>query len=95
MANKVIQGNLDAKGLKFAILVTRFNSLITDRLLAGAKDALARTGCAEGNIEIIMAPGSFFGPEGEGYVRGAMVPSLADCERAAALLEDVLAEVTP
>jgi 6,7-dimethyl-8-ribityllumazine synthase len=55
----VIEGNLDAKGLKFAILVTRFNSLITDRLLSGALDALARTGCAEGNIEIIKAPGSW------------------------------------
>ena len=59
MASKVIEGNLDAKGLKFAILVTRFNSLITDRLLAGAKDALARTGCEEGSIEIVMAPGSW------------------------------------
>ena len=59
MATKVIEGNLDAKGLKFAILVTRFNSLISDRLLAGARDALARTGCEERNIEIIMAPGSW------------------------------------
>jgi 6,7-dimethyl-8-ribityllumazine synthase len=59
MANKVIQGNLDAKGLKFAILVTRFNSLITDRLLAGALDALARTGCKESDIEIVKAPGSW------------------------------------
>lgn len=59
MATRVIEGNLDAKGLKFAILVTRFNSLISDRLLAGAKDALARTGCEEENIEIIMAPGSW------------------------------------
>jgi 6,7-dimethyl-8-ribityllumazine synthase len=59
MATRVIEGKLDAKGLKFAILVTRFNSLISDRLLAGAKDALARTGCEEGDIEIIMAPGSW------------------------------------
>jgi 6,7-dimethyl-8-ribityllumazine synthase len=59
MPNKVIEGNLDAKGLKFAILVTRFNSLITDRLLSGALDALTRTGCTEGNIEIIKAPGSW------------------------------------
>ena len=59
MATKVIEGNLDAKGLKFAILVTRFNSLISDRLLAGVRDALARTGCEERNIEIIMAPGSW------------------------------------
>ena len=59
MAKKVIQGNLDAKGLKFAILVTRFNSLITERLLSGALDALTRTGCDEGSIEIIKAPGSW------------------------------------
>ena len=59
MASKVIEGNLDAKGLKFAILVTRFNSLITDRLLSGALDALTRTGCDEGSIEIIKAPGSW------------------------------------
>lgn len=59
MAHKVTQGNLDAKGLKFAILVTRFNSLITDRLLAGALDALARTGCRDDDIEIVKAPGSW------------------------------------
>ena len=59
MANRVIQGNLDAKGLKFAILVTRFNSLITDRLLAGALDALERTGCKESDIEIVKTPGSW------------------------------------
>lgn len=59
MTHKVTQGNLDAKGLKFAILVTRFNSLITDRLLAGALDALARTGCREEDIQIVKAPGSW------------------------------------
>jgi len=59
MASKVIEGNLDAKGLKFAILVTRFNSLITDRLLAGALDALVRTGGDQKNIEIVKAPGSW------------------------------------
>jgi len=59
MASKVTEGNLDAKGLKFALVVTRFNSLITDRLLSGALDALARTGCPEGNIEIVKIPGSW------------------------------------
>jgi 6,7-dimethyl-8-ribityllumazine synthase len=59
MATRVIEGNLDAKGLKFAILVTRFNSLISDRLLAGALDALARTGCQEKDIAIVKAPGSW------------------------------------
>jgi acetylornithine aminotransferase len=43
---------------------------------------------------IVVAPGSFFGPGGEGYVRMAMVPPLDDCERAAAILDDVLAEVS-
>ncbi|HKW99380.1 MAG TPA: 6,7-dimethyl-8-ribityllumazine synthase [Bryobacteraceae bacterium] len=59
MASKVIEGDLSAKGLHFAILVSRFNSFITDRLLAGALDALARTGCPEQNIEIVKVPGSW------------------------------------
>ncbi len=59
MARQIIEGNLDAKGLKFALLVTRFNSLITERLLSGALDALARTGCRDEDIEIIKAPGSW------------------------------------
>ena len=59
MATKVIEGDLSAKGLRFAILVSRFNSFITDRLLAGALDALARTGCPEQNIEIVKIPGSW------------------------------------
>jgi acetylornithine aminotransferase len=42
---------------------------------------------------IVVAPGSFFGPEGEGYVRIALVPSLEDCERAAQVLDGLLAEV--
>jgi succinyldiaminopimelate transaminase len=43
--------------------------------------------------DIVVAPGSFFGPEGEGYVRIAMVPTLTECERATARLEPLLAEV--
>jgi succinyldiaminopimelate transaminase len=39
---------------------------------------------------VIVAPGSFFGPEGEGYVRMAMVPTLQECERAAAIMEGLL-----
>ena len=41
---------------------------------------------------IVVAPGSFFGPEGEGYVRLALVPALADCERAETILERLLSE---
>ncbi len=59
MSSTIIEGDLSAKGLRFAIIVGRFNSFITDRLLAGALDALARSGCPEGNIEIVKVPGSW------------------------------------
>jgi 6,7-dimethyl-8-ribityllumazine synthase len=59
MSIKVTEGQLSSKGLRFAIVVARFNSFITERLLAGALDALARTGCAESDIEIVKAPGSW------------------------------------
>lgn len=59
MDYKTIEGRLDAKGLKFAILVSRFNSFITERLLGGAMDALSRTGCEPGDIEVVKVPGSW------------------------------------
>ena len=54
-----IRGNLKAEGFRFGIVVSRFNSFITDRLLAGALDALERAGAAEKQIEIVRVPGSF------------------------------------
>ncbi|MBK5293332.1 MAG: 6,7-dimethyl-8-ribityllumazine synthase [Acidobacteriia bacterium] len=57
--HKVTEGNLDANGLKFAVLVGRFNSLITERLLDGALDGLRRHGCKEIDIEIVRVPGSW------------------------------------
>jgi len=57
--SKVTEGQLTSKDLRFAILVARFNSFITERLLAGALDALKRTGCAESDIEIVKVPGSW------------------------------------
>ena len=59
MAHKIIEGTFDARGLKFAVVVSRFNSFITDRLLAGALDALTRSGAAEADIEIVKVPGSW------------------------------------
>ena len=56
---KRIEGELQAEGLKFAIIVSRFNEFITGRLLEGAIDALIRHGAAEKNIDIIKVPGSF------------------------------------
>lgn len=59
MAATIIEGDLSAKGLRFAIVVGRFNSFITERLLAGALDALTRSGCPPENIEIVRVPGSW------------------------------------
>ena len=50
---------MDTKGLRFGIVVGQFNSFITDRLLAGALDALTRAGAAEEQIEVVRVPGSF------------------------------------
>ena len=56
---KRFEGELQAEGLKFAIIVSRFNEFITGKLLEGAVDALIRHGAAEKNIDIIKVPGSF------------------------------------
>jgi 6,7-dimethyl-8-ribityllumazine synthase len=54
-----LRGELNAAGLHFGIVVSQFNSFITDRLLAGALDALERAGAGEKQIEIVHVPGSF------------------------------------
>jgi len=56
---KVFEGELQAKGLKFAVIVSRFNDFICSKLMDGAIDALMRHGASEQNIEIIKVPGSF------------------------------------
>ena len=56
---KIIQGELQAKGLKFAIIVSRFNDFITGKLLEGAVDALVRHGAKEEEIDVIKVPGAF------------------------------------
>jgi len=53
------KGELNAKGLRLAIVVSRFNSFITERLLSGALDALERAGADEKRIEVVRVPGSF------------------------------------
>ncbi len=55
----VHEGKLDAKGFKFAIVVARFNSFVTDRLLEGALDALKRHGADDAKVEIYRVPGAF------------------------------------
>lgn len=55
----IIEGNLIAKNLKFAIVVSRFNEFITNKLLGGAVDGLKRHGVDEKDIDIIWVPGAF------------------------------------
>ncbi len=56
---KVIQGNLDASNLKMALVVSRFNEFITEKLLAGAIDCLKRNNASEENITVVWVPGAF------------------------------------
>lgn len=56
---KKYEGELQAKGLRFAIIVSRFNDFITTKLLDGALDALLRHGATEQNMDVIKVPGSF------------------------------------
>ncbi len=57
--SKTYAGKLLAKGLKFAIVVSRFNEFISAKLLDGALDALTRHDASEDNIEIVWVPGAF------------------------------------
>jgi 6,7-dimethyl-8-ribityllumazine synthase len=54
-----VDGGLKADGLRFAIVVSRFNSFITERLLAAAVDVLERAGAAGKDVEVVRVPGSF------------------------------------
>jgi 6,7-dimethyl-8-ribityllumazine synthase len=56
---KIMEGNLTSMGLKFALVVSRFNDFITSKLLEGAKDAIIRSGGDEKNITVVKVPGSF------------------------------------
>jgi len=57
--SKSYEGSLVAEGLRFGIVASRFNDLITRRLVSGALDVLARHGAAEEKIEIAWVPGAF------------------------------------
>jgi len=58
MAVKEISGNLTVQGLKFGIVVSRFNDFLTRQLLDGAKDCLVRHGTAEKDITVVWVPGA-------------------------------------
>jgi 6,7-dimethyl-8-ribityllumazine synthase len=56
---RTVQGDLDATGSRFAVVVSRFNSFITERLLAGALEALTQNGARPDDISVVWVPGSF------------------------------------
>lgn len=56
---KYFEGKLTAEGKTFAVVMSRFNDFITDRLLGGTLDALYRSGASEENIDIVKVPGAF------------------------------------
>jgi 6,7-dimethyl-8-ribityllumazine synthase len=55
----IIEGKLDASGLKVGLAVSRFNSFISERLLEGAIDALRRHGAEENDLDVVRVPGAF------------------------------------
>ena len=56
---KVLEGKVDAKGLKFALVVSRYNDFINSRLLEGALDCLMRNGAEEKGLTVVKVPGAF------------------------------------
>ncbi len=56
---KILEGKLLAENKKFALVVSRFNDFITDKLVGGAIDALMRSGASDDDIEIVKVPGAF------------------------------------
>jgi 6,7-dimethyl-8-ribityllumazine synthase len=54
-----LEGDLSAAGMKFAIIVARWNAVVTDRLLDGALDALLRSGADRSDIQVIRVPGAW------------------------------------
>lgn len=54
-----VEGGLSAEGMKFAVITTRWNTVITDRLLQGALDCLRRSGAAKADIQVIRVPGAW------------------------------------
>jgi 6,7-dimethyl-8-ribityllumazine synthase len=56
---RTIEGKLDAKGMRFGIVISRFNEFISAKLLSGCIDGLNRHGADEKNIDVVWAPGAF------------------------------------
>lgn len=77
---RTIEGDLRVSGLRFGIVVSRFNDFITGRLLEGALDTLRRSGAREADITVVKVPGAFEIP----LAAGRLAQS-ADCDAVIAL----------
>jgi len=66
-----VEGDLSAAGMKFAIVVARWNAVITERLLEGALDALLRSGAARADIQIVRVPGAWEVPAAARFLANA------------------------
>jgi 6,7-dimethyl-8-ribityllumazine synthase len=55
----IIEGQMTAQGMKIGVVISRYNSFITGRLLEGAEDALRRHGLEDGDLTVLYVPGSF------------------------------------
>ena len=71
---KTLEGMLSAKGLKLAIVVSRFNEFITSKLLGGAEDAIRRTGGNTDEVVLVWVPGAYEIPLAVRWVRLSAVP---------------------
>lgn len=56
---RIVTGKHDATGMRFGIVVAQFNGLITERLQAGAVDALCRHGARDDDLDVVLVPGAF------------------------------------
>ena len=59
MSNRVLQGSLDASGLRIGVIVSRFNEFITEQLAKGALEVLQKHGCRPENIHFVKVPGAW------------------------------------
>lgn len=61
---RIVEGSLDAGGMKIGLVVARFNAFITERLLEGAVDALVRHGASAADLVVVRVPGCWELPQG-------------------------------
>lgn len=72
-------GRPEGVGLRFAVVVARWNDFVTTRLLAGAREALAEAGVADGDVDVVWVPGAFELPAAARHVAAHRTPAAVIC----------------